>query len=621
MGHHTAPQRRGVVASFQTAHHAALGPALGHLHELRGDPGIVGLDQAHLAQFVLAMGIETRRDKDDFRLMGIEPGQPLALHQLAHDSAIGKRWHRHIHHIGRRILGARMRIEGVLEEAAHKDTRVIGECGLGAITVMHIEIDHGHPLQTTRQSMTSSHRHIVEEAETHGLIGAGMMAGWTYRAEGIAGLAIDYRINGCHGSARRMASRCQGVRIEQGIGIERMVALTGYGCRDARQVIGRMHPQQRLVTDRRGLTLLQVGQHPHRQQVICDGIEPIRAFGMPAAHFMPAAHGVGVVQSGHRLIMPSPRLLAIGFCMNELIPALRRQLGTVILGKDVPIRLALSCLLAGGHLLLEDLPGVGKTTLAQALARSLGLRFQRVQFTSDLLPADLLGGSIYDRQRGEFQFHAGPVFSELVLADEINRASPKTQGALLEAMEEGQVSIDGHTRALPRPFFVIATQNPLHQIGTFPLPESQLDRFLMSLSLGYPSPEAEKALLAGQDRRALLQQLPALTDGPAVLALQAQVAKVHVSAALIDYVHALLVASRAEAGKAEGLSPRAGLGLLAAARAWAWIDGRDYVMPEDVKAVLPSVARHRLAHAGGSGSDHRQGEAMAAALLRQVAVG
>jgi MoxR-like ATPase len=287
----------------------------------------------------------------------------------------------------------------------------------------------------------------------------------------------------------------------------------------------------------------------------------------------------------------------------------------IILGKDRQIRLALACLLANGHLLIEDLPGVGKTTLAHTLARLLGLDFQRLQFTSDMLPADIVGTSIWDREHSRFQFLPGPVFTQLVLADEINRATPKTQSALLEAMEERQVTAEGETRPLPQPFFVIATQNPSHQIGTFPLPESQLDRFLMRIELGYPDAAAERALLEGGDRRDAVAQLqPCLT--PAQLPqLQAAVQAVHAAPALLDYLQALVAATRNEARFAHGLSPRAALAVLACARAWACIAGRDAVLPEDVQAIFPSVARHRLrlASSGSPATDED-----IAALLRAV---
>ncbi len=270
------------------------------------------------------------------------------------------------------------------------------------------------------------------------------------------------------------------------------------------------------------------------------------------------------------------------------------RVSELILGKEPQVRLALACLLARGHLLIEDLPGVGKTTLAHVLARALGLHFKRIQFTSDLLPADILGVSIYQSETKNFTFHPGPVFAQLVLADEINRATPKTQSALLEAMEERQVTSDGTTLKLPEPFFVIATQNPHHLIGTFPLPESQLDRFLMRIEMGYPDRQAERRLLKGRDRRELLEDMPSVIDGKGLTALQQQAGRVHASDALLDYIQNLLEATRRGNQFAEGLSPRAGLALLHASRAWALLCGRDMVLPEDVQAVAPGVITHRL---------------------------
>ncbi|HTQ01824.1 MAG TPA: AAA family ATPase [Casimicrobiaceae bacterium] len=295
------------------------------------------------------------------------------------------------------------------------------------------------------------------------------------------------------------------------------------------------------------------------------------------------------------------------------------QLARIVVGKDEPLRLGLACLLARGHLLIEDIPGVGKSTLAQALAATLGLKYARIQFTSDLLPADVLGVSIFDERNQAFRFHPGPIFNSVVLADEINRAPPKTQSALLEAMEERQVSMDGQTRKLPDPFFVIATQNPIEQIGAYPLPESQLDRFLMAIELGYPDPAAERDLLAGGDRRARIAETAPLAD-PATLAdWQREAADIHVAPALLDYVQALLAATRGhaaggngDAGARRGLSPRAGLMLLAAARAHAMLAARPMVLPEDVQAVFPSVAGHRLA--GGT----RAGAVQAQTVLRSV---
>ncbi|TAK40788.1 MAG: MoxR family ATPase [Betaproteobacteria bacterium] len=266
----------------------------------------------------------------------------------------------------------------------------------------------------------------------------------------------------------------------------------------------------------------------------------------------------------------------------------------IILGKEVQIRLSLACLLARGHLLIEDVPGVGKTTLAHVLAKSLGLQFQRIQFTSDMLPADILGVAVYERDGGGFKFHPGPIFAQVILADEVNRATPKTQSALLEAMEEHQVTAEGETRKLPEPFFVIATQNPSESVGTFPLPESQLDRFLMRIELGYPDRDAERALLAGVDRRDLLATLEPCMTPAELVELQENVQAVHVAPALLDYVQAIVEHTRRAPDFAAGLSPRAALALVHSARAWALIEGRDKVIPEDVQAVLPGVATHRL---------------------------
>ncbi|MDR0379848.1 MAG: MoxR family ATPase [Candidatus Accumulibacter sp.] len=273
----------------------------------------------------------------------------------------------------------------------------------------------------------------------------------------------------------------------------------------------------------------------------------------------------------------------------------------IILGKDKAVRLALACLLARGHLLIEDLPGVGKTTLAQTLARLLGLQFSRIQFTSDMLPADVIGLSIYDREKNAFRFLPGAIFSQVLLADEINRATPKTQSALLEAMEERQVTVDGETRPLPDPFFVIATQNPSTQIGTFPLPESQLDRFLLRVELGYPDRVAERQLLESGGRRDTLAALTACLAPERIVPLQRAVGEIHASPALLDYVQALVETTRSSPRFLHGLSPRAALALLSVARAWAFLAGRRMVMPEDVQAVLPGVACHRLQLADGDG--------------------
>lgn len=296
---------------------------------------------------------------------------------------------------------------------------------------------------------------------------------------------------------------------------------------------------------------------------------------------------------------------------DDLVDALNG----ILLGKDRQVRLALCGLLARGHLLIEDIPGMGKTTLAHALARILGLSYRRIQFTNDMLPADVLGYSLFDRQAGGLVFHPGPIFAQVVLADEINRASPRTQSALLEAMEERQVSIEGETRPLPKPFFVIATQNPVEQGGTFPLPESQLDRFLMRISLGYPDPAAERALLEGEDRRAMTDRLGPMMDADRLAALQEQVDAVTASPALLAYLQRLLTQSRQMPGVLYGLSPRAGLGLLRAARAWALMAGRQHVLPDDVQAVFPSIAGHRLEQGESGKSEVRVRE-----LLTRVPV-
>ena len=284
--------------------------------------------------------------------------------------------------------------------------------------------------------------------------------------------------------------------------------------------------------------------------------------------------------------------------------------GEVILGKEREIRLALTCLMARGHLLIEDIPGVGKTTLAHVLARVLGLSFQRVQFTSDLLPADILGISVYERETGRFEFHPGPIFTHLVLADEVNRATPKTQSALLEAMEERQVSQDRVTRSLPDPFFVVATQNPDHSIGTFPLPESQLDRFLMRIKIGYPNAKSERALLTGSDRRELVDSLEPHLEVDEIIEIQREVQSVHMSDALLDYLQDLIALSRSAPEFEPGLSPRAGLALMRCAQAWAFLEDRRHVIPEDVQAVLAGVVNHRL----------RQGATSAEELASQVPI-
>jgi len=302
--------------------------------------------------------------------------------------------------------------------------------------------------------------------------------------------------------------------------------------------------------------------------------------------------------------------------LRQSLRAAQDQVNGLVLGKAQEVRLAFVALLSGGHLLIEDLPGLGKTTLAHAMASSLGLGFQRVQFTSDLLPADVLGGSVYDAGSRQFQFHPGPVFTHVLLADEINRAPPRTQSALLEAMAEQQVTLDGVTHPLPDPFFVIATQNPVDLSGTFPLPDSQLDRFLLRLALGYPNPESERELLRGTDRRHLIAQATARLSEVDVRTLREAVGQVHASEALITYVQALLARSRQHAGVRVGLSPRAGLALLRAAKAHALLLGRAHVVPEDVQTLFVAVAGHRLVPEAEAGN----GPALARAILQTVQV-
>ncbi len=297
--------------------------------------------------------------------------------------------------------------------------------------------------------------------------------------------------------------------------------------------------------------------------------------------------------------------------MNKSLQPLLDQLGTVLLGKRAQLEDCVCCLLANGHLLIEDVPGVGKTTLAQALSRALGLHYARVQFTSDLMPSDLLGVSVFDRNQAAFTFHPGPVFAQVLLADEINRASPKTQSALLEAMEEKQVSVEGETRKLPVPFFVLATQNPNEQVGTYALPESQLDRFLIRISLGYPDPKDERELMKGQDRRTVLAAMQASLTPGELMAMQQDVIQVHVSDALLDYVQALVNATRSGRLFVQGLSPRAALALLRVAKAHAYLQGRNYAVPEDVQAIFAQTVTHRLAAAPSA-------HASVASLVKQV---
>lgn len=304
--------------------------------------------------------------------------------------------------------------------------------------------------------------------------------------------------------------------------------------------------------------------------------------------------------------------------MQQRIQAAVDEIGTVLLGKEQQIRLALCCLIAGGHLLIEDLPGMGKTTLAHALARVFGLDFNRIQFTSDLLPADILGVSIFDQNSARFTFHPGPIFRQLILADEINRTTPKTQSALLEAMEEGQVTVEGETRPLPSPFFVIATQNPVSLAGTFPLPESQLDRFLMRIGIGYPDPKAERALLERSNELDRTSQITQMMNVDDLVAMRSAANKVILSPLLLDYVQRIVAHTRDNEAFHFGLSPRGSIALVRAAKTWAFLEGRQHAVPEDVQAILPAVVEHRLR--AGTDSEGRTGSALAHRLMSEVDV-
>jgi MoxR-like ATPase len=315
---------------------------------------------------------------------------------------------------------------------------------------------------------------------------------------------------------------------------------------------------------------------------------------------------MGQIQRQRATVLSYRLLTMISAALQSRLTQLENQISTIVVGKAEQIDDSIACLLAGGHLLIEDVPGVGKTTLAHALAVSLGLQFARAQFTADLMPTDLIGVSVYERAKEEFVFHPGPVFAQVLLADEINRAGPKTQSALLEAMEEHQVSVDGRTLALPAPFFVIATQNPTDQLGTYPLPESQLDRFLMCITLGYPDRRAERALLAGIDRRDAIARLQPVMSLEELQAIMAAVPGVHASDALLDYLQALIGATRSGQWFVEGMSPRAGIALLRVARARALMAGRDHVTPDDLQALLPQAIAHRLVPVPGAGRGRRE---------------
>jgi MoxR-like ATPase len=365
-----------------------------------------------------------------------------------------------------------------------------------------------------------------------------------------------------------------------------------------------MSAAERCQIDKRRITKCQCRIETGGAQVVGDRIEPRAALRVASTHIVQTALGVCEHEGGHSgapaFSVKVPRM-ADNNDVTRLLTALVDQISTIIVGKRAQIEDCVSCLLAGGHLLIEDVPGVGKTTLAHALAVSLGLKFSRVQFTADLMPSDLVGVSVYERSKETFVFHPGPVFAQVLLADEINRAGPKTQSALLEAMEEHQVTVENETRALPKPFFVIATQNPVDQLGTYPLPESQLDRFLMCITLGYPDRASERALLTGEDRRGAIERLKPVMTAATLTEAQTHVHRVHAADALLDYLQSLIAATRSGQWFVEGLSPRAGIAWLRAARARALMARRNYVAPDDVQAVAPQTIAHRLLPVAGAG--------------------
>ncbi len=628
MGLDTAPKRFQGITTFQTRDDAPLCVALGDRHELLGDPGVIGLDQRQLAQRIFTVGIEARGDEDHLRREGVERWQPMRLHQGAHGLARSAGPQRQIDAAGVQGSIATEGVQARLEETDHQDAFIPGHDVFGAVAVVYIEIHDRHPLQAAHiQRMAGRHSDVVVEAKAHHRIAGGMVAGRAHGAKRIGDGTVEYRIRGRNRRPRSPQHGLGGGRTGGGVGVQAAGLPTGgHGSEVGLQFahIGRrVSACQRLGAGQRGLMRGEPGIQPSHTKPLENGIQPLRALGVAAAHVMAATVRVGEQGGGHGsrhdellgscvgmafLTRHSLGFSAIVRRMNDAqknlhhrLSRLTDQISTVIVGKRSAITDSLCCLLAGGHLLIEDIPGVGKTTLAHALAISLGLNFARVQFTADLMPTDLLGVSIYERNQERFVFHPGPVFTQVLLADEINRAGPKTQSALLEAMEERQVSAEGQTRPLPSPFFVIATQNARHQLGTHPLPESQLDRFLMCISLGYPDERSERELLMGQDRRDLVARMSPMMSPDDLQAAQALVRSIHAAPALIDYLQALLAATRNGRWFVEGLSPRAALAILRAARAKALLEGRDHVAPDDLQAILVPCARHRLVPGSGSG--------------------
>ena len=601
MRFHAARQGFKVVATFERGDDAPAGMAVRNILDALGDPRIVLLVEAELAQVVVAVRVKAGTDENHLRLELLKPGHPHRLDHVAHSRALGVGRNREVDHVVAPPR-ATVRVERVLEKTHHQDAVIAADDIFGAVAVVHVEVHNRDALQAVPlQRVFGGDRHVVEKTEAHGAVVAGMVTGRAHRTESVFNLAGHHRVGGGQRRTGAAQYRIPGKSIQRSVWIDLGVLGT------ARQrIVGELVAQAAQggnhhavmakfeVTQRSQGSFAPVQRITHTgdQQPIFNRIEPLRTLGVARTHLVFAAIAMGEIRSG---------IHNGNFCgkvdgMNakQKIQALLNQLNTVIVGKPGQVRDCVACLLAGGHLLIEDVPGVGKTTLAHALSRSFGLQFSRVQFTADLMPSDLTGVSIYERQKESFVFHPGPVFAQVLLADEINRASPRTQSALLEAMEEKQVTVEGETRPLPVPFFVIATQNPHDQLGTYSLPESQLDRFHMRISLGYPDRAAERLLLGGSDRREMVDKLETLLTPHDLLELQQEVLQVHAAEPLLNYLQDLIAATRSGQWFLQGLSPRAGIAVMRAARAQAFLSGRDYVAPDDVVAVLPQTAAHRL---------------------------
>ena len=607
-----AAQRAQVVAALKAGDDALLGVASGDRFEAIRDPGVILLDQAHLPQVVFAVRIEPGADENHLRAMGLQARHPVGVNQLSHRCAFGVGGHRHVDEVsGVRLIA--IGVKRVLVEAHHQDAVIPRHDVFSAIAVVNVKIDDGHALKAVPlQRVFGGDSHVVEKAESHCLVAAGVVPRRAHRAEGVFHFARHHRV----GRRQRRASAAQRGRPRQrvhgGVGIQLRIARATRRNLVMQALIQTMQGGDKHLAMRQlnvakrcqgRLTALQCVTNARDEQAVFNRVQALGALGVATAHFVAFAVGVGkksgLVHGGCQSVIFSGNVQVMDSQLK--LKSILGQLQTVIVGKPAQIQDCVACLLSGGHLLIEDVPGVGKTTLAHALAKTFGFHFSRVQFTSDLMPSDLSGVSIYERGKEAFIFHPGPIFAQVLLADEINRASPKTQSALLEAMEEKQVTVEGETRPLPAPFFVIATQNPHDQLGTYALPESQLDRFLMRISLGYPDRAAERELLAGHDRRDLVDNLQSQLTLAEFTQLQQQVRAVHAAAPLLNYVQDLIAASRSGKWFLQGLSPRAGIAVVRAAKAQALLSGRDYVAPDDVQAILPQTISHRLIPVGDAG--------------------